>query len=87
MIKSERQFLNHKFNRNYRVSYVLRRVPCQEIVNLIPVSCPPKVGDLAMAMITDVGKTAKIEMATGRMGLLYKGDPIAVVFGHPGFLK
>jgi len=82
MIKSERQFLNHKFNRNYRVSYVLRRVPCQRIVNLIPASSPPKVGDLAMAMITDIGKTAKIEMATGRMGLLYKGEPIAVVFGH-----
>lgn len=82
MLKSELQFLNGEINRPYRVPYALHRVPSQRITRLVPADEAPSVGTLALAKVVEIGKNVKIETIRGRLGVLFEGDLIAVVFGH-----
>ncbi|GEM_PF-260104 len=67
---------------NIRVPYALHRLPRAQIGGVLAVSEPPKVGDLALARVIYVGRTARVELETGRRSALRPDDLLGVVFGN-----
>jgi hypothetical protein len=65
-----------------RVSYALRHVPESSFHYLLPRPEPPSVGDIVLARVESIGKTAALDMNTGRRCAVHMGEPIAVVFGN-----
>ena len=67
---------------NIRFPYALRRLPRARVGGVLAVSGPPKVGDLALARVMYVGKTARVELETGRRSTIRPDDLLGVVFGN-----
>ncbi len=65
-----------------RMPYGLRRVPEAALASLVPFTEAPRVGDIALARLEEIGKNTTLELASGRRCALREGDLLAVVFGN-----
>jgi hypothetical protein len=65
-----------------RVSYALRHVPESSFHYVLPRPEPPSVGDIVLARVESIGKTAALDMNTGRRCAVHMDELIAVVFGN-----
>src|SRR3979490_326423 len=74
--------LGDHMGRAMRVSYALRHVPESSLHYLLPRPEPPSVGDIVLARVESIGKTAALDMNTGRRCGVHMGELIAVVFGN-----
>lgn len=65
-----------------RLPYALRRVPQENLSNLLPCSEPPQPGDIALAKVEKIGRNTNLELPSGRRCALYVGDLMVGVFGN-----
>lgn len=73
---------SHETLGKFHLPYALRRVPRASVAGIQLTTRSPRVGDLALAQVVDIGRTTRIELDTGRMSTLYAGTLLGVVFGH-----
>jgi len=65
-----------------KLPYVLRKVPREQLEQLLPASKAPRPGDIALARVLRIGKNVRLELANGRLSSLFEGDLVAVAFGN-----
>ncbi|MEM9107201.1 MAG: hypothetical protein AAGC96_16235 [Pseudomonadota bacterium] len=71
----------HVVNRAKR-AFSTRRVPAGDIKTLVTPMRAPKVGDLVMARVAELGSHKKLELPSGRRATMNAGDEIIVVYGE-----
>jgi len=65
-----------------KCGYATRAVPLSEMAGLVPATHAPRVGDLVLAEVLNVGKNKTIEDRDGVTLHLFEGDRIMGSFGH-----
>lgn len=63
-------------------SYVTRRLDLAAADRLIGGDYRPKAGDIAVCIVTDIGRQAHLELVSGRRSKLFVGDHVIVAFGE-----
>ena len=62
-----------------KVAYTTRHVPLSGLTRLV--DDVPRIGDLVLAQVRDIGQHARIELANGRRSTLFSGDEVVVCIG------
>lgn len=62
--------------------FATRAVPSAEMAGVVPMSRPPRIGDMVMAEVLSVGKNKTLEVRDGVTMYLFEGDRIVGAFGH-----
>ena len=65
-----------------RVPYALRRLPDASLACLLPCPKSPRLGDIILARLEQIGKNRRLELVNGRAATLHEGDLLAVVYGN-----
>lgn len=65
-----------------KVSYAARRMPLSAVAGLIEGHITPRVGDLVVARVEQLGQHKHLQLAEGRRSRLFPGDEILVCFGN-----
>ena len=63
-------------------AFSTRRVPAEDIKTLVTPMRAPKVGDLVLARVAELGSHKKLELPNGRRATMNPGDEIIVVYGE-----
>lgn len=63
-------------------AFSTRRVPAEDIKTLVTPMRAPKVGDLVIARVAELGSHKKLELPSGRRATMNPGDEIIVVYGE-----
>lgn len=63
-------------------AYTTRRVPEEVMQTLLMGDVTPRIGDLVMARVDQIGSHRRIELPSGRKATLAVGDTIMVAFGN-----
>ena len=66
-----------------KCAFSTRRVVKSDIACVITgPDIQPKVGDLVLAKVEELGKHSKLELTNGRRALMFPGDEIVVAYGN-----
>lgn len=65
-----------------KCGYATRAVPLAKMAGLVPASRAPRVGDMVLAEVSNVGKNKTIEDRDGVTLYLFEGDRVLGSFGH-----
>lgn len=65
-----------------KFSFATRAVPREAATGLVPLTRPPRVGELAVAEVIEVGRNTSLETRSGVSSYLFPGDTIVGVFGN-----
>lgn len=63
-------------------AFSTRRVPLSAIKGYIDHEYQPKVGDVVLARVEEIGRLERIELPSGRRSALYEGDEVLLVYGN-----
>ena len=69
-------------NPNIKYSFTTRAVPLDEMAKVTPMYAPPRIGDLVLAEVQDLGRHTRMEIRTGVSMALFPGDHIVGAFGN-----
>ncbi len=69
-------------NPNIKYSFTTRAVPLEEMAKVTPMYTPPRIGDLVLAEVQDLGRHTRMEIRTGVAMYLFPGDHIVGAFGN-----
>src|SRR5215203_4274537 len=69
-------------NPNIKYSFTTRAVPLDEMASVVPMYAPPRIGDLVLAEVQDLGRHNRMEIRTGVTMYLFPGDYIVGAFGN-----
>ena len=69
-------------NPNIKYSFTTRAVPLEEMAKVTPMYAPPRIGDLVVAEVQDLGRHNRMEIRTGVTMYLFPGDYIVGAFGN-----
>jgi hypothetical protein len=65
-----------------KYSFTTRAVPLEEMVGVVPMYDPPRIGDLVLAEIQNLGRHNRMEVRSGVTMDLFPGDHIVGAFGN-----
>jgi hypothetical protein len=65
-----------------KYSFTTRAVPLEEMANVVPMSVPPRIGDLVLAEVQNLGRHTRMEVRSGVTMDLFPGDRIVGAFGN-----
>ena len=65
-----------------KYSFTTRAVPLEEMASVVPMYAPPRIGDLVLAEVQDLGRHTRMEVRTGVTMNLFPGDHIVGAFGN-----
>src|SRR4051794_16484147 len=65
-----------------KYSFTTRAVPLEEMVGVVPMYDPPRIGDLVLAEVLALGRHTRMEVRTGVQMDLFPGDHIVGAFGN-----
>jgi hypothetical protein len=65
-----------------KYSFTTRAVPLEEMARVTPMSVSPRIGDLVLAEVQDLGRHTRMEIRTGVTMDLFPGDYIVGAFGN-----
>jgi hypothetical protein len=74
--------LSKEMKTRVRVPYALRRLPEASLACLLPCPKSPRLGDIILARLEQIGKNRRLELVNGRAATLHEGDLLAVVYGN-----
>jgi hypothetical protein len=69
-------------NPNIKYSFTTRAVPLDEMAKVTPMYAQPRIGDLVLAEVQDLGRHNRMEVRTGVTMALFPGDHIVGAFGN-----
>src|SRR5215208_2928387 len=69
-------------NPNIKYSFTTRAVPLDEMASVVPMYAPPRIGDLVLAEVQDLGRHNRMEIRTGVTMYLFPDDYIVGAFGN-----
>jgi hypothetical protein len=69
-------------NPTIKYGFTTRAVPLEEMARVVPMYDPPRIGDLVLAEVQDLGRHTKMEIRTGVTMHLFPGDHIVGAFGN-----
>jgi hypothetical protein len=69
-------------NPNIKYSFTTRAVPLEEMARVTPMYAQPRIGDLVLAEVLDLGRHNRMEVRTGVTMYLFPGDHIVGAFGN-----
>jgi len=69
-------------NPNIKYSFTTRAVPLDEMAKVTPMYAQPRIGDLVLAEVLDLGRHNRMEVRTGVTMALFPGDHIVGAFGN-----
>jgi hypothetical protein len=69
-------------NSNIKYGFTTRAVPLKEMAKVTPMYAPPRIGDLVLAEVQDLGRHNRMEIRTGLTMSLFPGDYIVGAFGN-----
>src|SRR5215203_2348859 len=67
---------------NIKYGFTTRAVPLEEMAKVVPMYAPPRIGDLILAEVQDIGRHNRMEVRTGLTMHLFPGDHIVGAFGN-----
>lgn len=67
--------------RRAKPAYTTRHLDLTVAAQLL-VQGTPRVGDVVLARVTEIGQHARVELPSGRRALLFPGDEVVVAYGH-----
>src|SRR5215208_7880458 len=67
---------------NIKYSFTTRAVPLEEMARVTPMYTPPRIGDLVLAEVQNLGRHTRMEVRTGVTMELFPGDHIVGAFGN-----
>jgi hypothetical protein len=67
---------------NVKYSFTTRAIPLEEMASVTPMYAPPRIGDLVLAEVLELGRNTRIEVRTGVLMSMFPGDHIVVAFGN-----
>lgn len=73
------QALDHTYIKH---SFTTRTIPIETMAGYVPLTQPPRVGDLILAEVLTIGKHSSLEGRTSAMMYLFPGDQVVCVFGN-----
>src|SRR5215217_6974739 len=65
-----------------KYGFTTRAVPLEEMARIVPMYAPPRIGDLILAEVQDIGRHTRMEIRTGHTMALFPGDHIVGAFGN-----
>jgi hypothetical protein len=65
-----------------KYGFTTRAVPLDEMARVVPMHAPPRIGDLILAEVLDLGRHYRMEIRTGLTMDLFPGDHIVGAFGN-----
>src|SRR5215204_122454 len=65
-----------------KYGFTTRAVPLEEMAKVVPMYAPPRIGDLLLAEVVDLGRHTRMEIRTGLTMHLFPGDHIVGAFGN-----
>ena len=65
-----------------KYSFTTRAVPLDEMARVTPMYAPPRIGDLVLAEVQNLGRHTRMEVRTGVTMDLFPGDHIVGAFGN-----
>jgi hypothetical protein len=65
-----------------KYGFTTRAVPLDEMARVTPMYAPPRIGDLLLAEVQDLGRHTRMEIRTGVQMNLFPGDHIVGAFGN-----
>lgn len=65
-----------------KYGFASRAVPLTRMVEVVPMSRAPRIGDMVLAEILSIGKNKTLEVRSGVTMYLFEGDRIVGTFGH-----
>ena len=69
-------------NPNIKYSFTTRAVPLEAMAKVTPMHAPPRIGDLVLAEVQELGRHNRMEIRTGVTMYLFPGDYIVGAFGN-----
>jgi hypothetical protein len=69
-------------NPNIKYSFTTRAIPLEEMARVTPMYAPPRIGDLVLAEVLELGRNTRIEVRTGVTMSMFPGDHIVCAFGN-----
>jgi hypothetical protein len=69
-------------NPNIKYGFTTRAVPLEEMARVTPMYAPPRIGDLVLVEVLDLGRHNRMEVRTGLTMALFPGDHIVGAFGN-----
>jgi hypothetical protein len=69
-------------NPNIKYSFTTKAVPLEEMAGVVPMYAQPRIGDLVLAEVQDLGRHTRMEVRTGVTMDLFPGDHIVGAFGN-----
>ena len=69
-------------NPNIKYSFTTRAIPLDEMASVVPMYAPPRIGDLLLAEVLELGRNTRIEIRTGVTMSMFPGDHIVGAFGN-----
>ena len=69
-------------NPTIKYGFTTRTVPLEEMARVVPMSASPRIGDLVLAEVQDLGRHTRMEIRTGVTMDLFPGDHIVGAFGN-----
>ncbi len=67
---------------NIKYSFTTRAIPLEEMAKVTPMYAPPRIGDLVLAEVQELGRHNRMEIRTGLTMHLFPGDYIVGAFGN-----
>jgi hypothetical protein len=67
---------------NIKYSFTTRAIPLEEMARVTPMYAPPRIGDLVLAEVLELGRNTRIEIRSGVMMSMFPGDHIVCAFGN-----
>src|SRR5215217_5808204 len=65
-----------------KYGFTTRAVPLDEMASVVPMYAPPRIGDLLLAEVQNLGRHNRMEIRTGVSMYLFPGDYIVGAFGN-----
>jgi hypothetical protein len=69
-------------NPNIKYGFTTQAIPLEEMAKVTPMYAPPRIGDLVLAEVQDLGRHTRMEVRTGVTMDLFPGDHIVGAFGN-----
>ena len=69
-------------NPNIKYGFTTRAIPLEEMATAVPIYAPPRIGDLVLAEVQELGRHNRMEIRTGVTMSLFPGDYIVGAFGN-----
>ncbi len=67
--------------RSAKAAYTTRHIDLESAVSLLT-GVRPRIGDLVLARVSEIGQHVRIELAHGRRATLFPGDEVVVAYGN-----